>query len=185
MSRQQQQQEHTPSAQQAALATLPLPELQAQLQATLAGLRTEEAHQRLARFGPNEIVEKHVHPLFRLLASFWGPIPWMIEIAALLSLVVRHWADFIIIFALLVMNALVGFWEEYQADTTIAALKSRLALQARVKRDGRWHSLPARELVPGDLIHLRLGEIVPADARLLEGDPVEVDHGDDCAAGDS
>jgi H+-transporting ATPase len=176
MSRQHQQQELTPSAQQAALASLSLPELQAQLHTTLAGLSTEEARQRLAHYGPNELVEKHVHPLLRLLASFWGPIPWMIEVAALLSLVVRHWADFIIILALLVMNALVGFWEEYQADTTIAALKSQLALQARVKREGVWVSVPARELVPGDLIHLRLGEIVPADARLLDGDPVEVDQ---------
>ena len=176
MNRQHQQQELTPSAQQTAMASLSLPELQAHLHATLAGLRTEEAHQLLVHYGPNELVEKHVHPLLRLLASFWGPIPWMIEVAALLSLVVRHWADFIIILALLVMNALVGFWEEYQADTTIAALKSQLALQARVKRDGVWVSVPARELVPGDLIHLHLGEIVPADARLLEGDPVEVDQ---------
>ena len=89
---------------------------------------------------------------------------------------VRHWADFGIILALLVVNALVGFWEEYQADTTIAALKAQLALQARVKRDGAWVTVAARELVPGDRIHLRLGEIVPADARLLEGDPVEVDQ---------
>jgi H+-transporting ATPase len=112
----------------------------------------------------------------KLLAAFWGPIPWMIEVAAILSLVVRHWPDFGIILALLVVNALVGFWEEYQADTTIAALKSKLALQARVKRDGNWATIPARELVPGDLIHLRLGEIAPADARLLPGDPVEVDQ---------
>jgi H+-transporting ATPase len=85
----------------------------------------------------------------------------MIEVAALLSLVVRHWDDFGIIPALLVLNALVGFWEEYQASTTIAALASTLALQARVQRDGVWTTMPARELVPGDLIHLRLGDIIP------------------------
>ena len=100
----------------------------------------------------------------------------MIEVAAILSVVVHHWADFGIILALLVMNALVGFWEEYQANTTIAALKSHLALQARVKRDGAWITIPTRELVPGDLIHLLIGAIIPADAQLLEGDSVEVDQ---------
>ena len=172
----QQSQEQAASVQQTDAASLSLDALQTHLDATLDGLSTDEAHKRLAHFGPNELAEKRANPLVKLLASFWGPIPWMIEIAAILSLVVRHWPDFGIILALLVVNALVGFWEEYQADTTIAALKSKLALQARVKRDGDWVTIPARELVPADLIHLRLGEIVPADARLLEGDPLEVDQ---------
>jgi H+-transporting ATPase len=172
----QQQGEPTTSPQQANVASLSLAALQARLDATLDGLSTAEAERRLARYGPNELPEKRTNPLVRLLSAFWGPIPWMIEAATILSLVVQHWADFGIILALLVMNALVGFWEEYQADTTIAALKSKLALQARVKRDGAWVSLAARALVPGDLIHLRLGEIVPADARLLEGEPLEVDQ---------
>jgi H+-transporting ATPase len=175
-SRQQQQQGLRITVQGSDLASLSLPALQTRLHATLTGLSTEEAQQRLAHYGPNELVEKHVHPLVRFLASFWGPIAWMIEAAAILSLIVRRWADFIIIMILLVMNAVVGFWEEYQADTTIAALKSQLALRARVKRDGTWVTLPARELVPGDLVHLRLGEIIPADAKLLEGDPIEVDQ---------
>ena len=88
----------------------------------------------------------------------------------------QHWADFGIILVLLVMNAVVGFWEEYQAGKAIAALKAQLALRARVKRGGAWTTVPARELVPGDLIRLRLGDIVPADARLLDGDPIEVDQ---------
>ena len=158
------------------VASLSLAALQARLDATPDGLSTAGAQERLTRYGPNELPEKRTNPIVRLLSSFWGPIPWMIEVAALLSLVVQHWADFGIILALLVMNALVGFWEEYQADTTIAALKSHLALQARVKRDGAWVTIPARGLVPGDLIHLRMGEIIPADARLLSGDPVEVDQ---------
>ncbi len=171
-----QQAKPVPSAQQAEITSLSLTALQAHLGATLDGLGTAEVHERLARDGYNELTEKRVHPLLRLLSSFWGPIPWMIEVAAILSLVVRHWADLIIILTLLVMNALVGFWEEYQANTTIAALKSHLALQARARRDGAWVTIPARELVSGDLIHLRIGEIIPADARLLEGDPVEVDQ---------
>jgi len=100
----------------------------------------------------------------------------MIEAAAILSGLVRHWADLVIISVLLLANAIVGFWEEFQAGNAIAALKANLALTARVKRDGVWKELPARELVPGDLVHIRLGDIVPADARLLEGDSVEVDQ---------
>ncbi len=100
----------------------------------------------------------------------------MIEAAVILSAVARHWPDFGIILVLLMTNSVVGFWEEHQAGNAIAALKARLAIKAQVKRDGKWVNPPARELVPGDIIHLRLGDIVPADARLLEGDPVEVDQ---------
>jgi H+-transporting ATPase len=141
-----------------------------------AGLSRAEAQRRLAEHGYNELPEKETSALRRLLGYFWGPIPWMIEIAAILSAIVRHWEDFAIISALLVANAAVGFWEEYQAGNAIAALKARLALQARVRRDGEWTTIPARELVPGDLIRIRLGDIVPADARLLQGDPLEVDQ---------
>src|ERR1051325_7620659 len=100
----------------------------------------------------------------------------MIEAAAVLSAVVGHWADFIIITVLLLANAGVGFWEEFQAGNAIAALKATLALQARVQRDGVWQALPARELVPGDLIRLRMGDVIPADATLEVGDPIEVDQ---------
>ena len=100
----------------------------------------------------------------------------MIEAAVILSAVARHWPDFGIILLLLLANAGVGFWEEHQAGNAIAALKAKLAIKARVKRDGKWTTPAARELVPGDVIRMRLGDIVPADARLLEGDPVEVDQ---------
>ena len=100
----------------------------------------------------------------------------MIEVAVVLSGVVRHWPDFCIILVLLVANAAIGFWEERQAGNAIEALKARLAIKARVKRDGKWITPPARELVPGDAIRLRLGDIVPADARLLDGDEVSVDQ---------
>ena len=100
----------------------------------------------------------------------------MIEVALVLSGVVRHWPDFFIILILLVSNAAVGFFEERQAGDAIEALKARLAIKARVKRDGKWITPPARELVPGDVIRLRLGDIVPADARLLEGDEVSLDQ---------
>ncbi len=100
----------------------------------------------------------------------------MIEAAVILSAIARHWPDFGIILLLLLANAVVGFWEEHQAGNAIAALKATLAIKARVKRDGKWVNPPARELVPGDVIRVRLGDIVPADARLLEGDPIEVDQ---------
>ena len=100
----------------------------------------------------------------------------MIEAAVILSAVARHWPDFGIILLLLLANAVVGFWEEHQAGNAIAALKAKLAIKARVKRDGKWIDPAARELVPGDVIRLRLGDIVPADARLLDGDPIEVDQ---------
>jgi H+-transporting ATPase len=112
--------------------------------------------------------EKKRHPLLEFLSYFWGPIPWMIEAAAILSALVRHWADCVIILVLLLANAVVGFWEEFQAGNAIAALKANLALKARVKRDGQWRDLPARELVPGDLVRLRLGDIVATSQFICE-----------------
>ena len=158
------------------LKSLPLQELQAKLGSSPAGLTQAEAQRRLAQYGYNEIAEKKINPFLKFLTYFWGPIPWMIEAAVILSALVRHWPDFFIILVLLLANAIVGFWEEYQAGNAIAALKARLAIQARVRRDGKWTTAPARELVPGDVIRVRLGDIVPADARLFEGDPVEVDQ---------
>jgi H+-transporting ATPase len=158
------------------LGTAPLEAVRSHLGASENGLAQSEAQARLARFGPNELPEEKTNALLKFLSYFWGPIPWMIEVAAILSAVVRHWEDFFIILALLLMNAGVGFWEEYQAGNAIAALKANLALHARVKRGGAWITIPARELVPGDYMRISIGEIVPADARLLQGDPIEVDQ---------
>jgi H+-transporting ATPase len=147
-----------------------------QLNSSPDGLTGAEAKKRLTQYGSNEIAEKKTNLFLKFLSYFWGPIPWMIEVAVVLSGVVRHWPDFFIILLLLICNAVVGFWEERQAGNAIAALKKRLAIQAKVKRDGKWIDPPARELVPGDVIRLRLGDIVPADARLLAGDEVAVDQ---------
>jgi H+-transporting ATPase len=140
------------------------------------GLGQAEAQKRLAQYGPNEIEEKKTNAFLKFLTYFWGPIPWMIEAAVILSAVAQHWPDFFIILLLLISNAVVGFWEESQAGNAIEALKAQLAVKARVLRDGKWLNPPAKELVLGDVIRLRLGDIVPADARLLSGDPVEVDQ---------
>jgi H+-transporting ATPase len=158
------------------LKSLPMQELEKKLDSSPAGLTQAEAAKRLTQYGPNEIEEKKTNMYLKFLSYFWGPIPWMIEIAVILSGVVGHWADFFIILLLLVANAVVGFWEEREAGNAIAALKSQLAIKARVIRDGKWLNPAASELVPGDVIRLRLGDIIPADARLLEGDPVEVDQ---------
>jgi len=159
-----------------ALQTLPMPEVEKKLGWSSDGLSQTEAEKRLTQYGPNELVEKKTNPLLKFLSYFWGPIPWMIEVAVILSAAARHWPDFGIILVLLLANAVVGFWEEHQAGNAIAALKATLAIKARVKRDGKWTTPAARDLVPGDVIRLRMGDIVPADARLLDGDPVEVDQ---------
>lgn len=167
---------HTLSPDSVDLGTAPLALIKSRLDVSGDGLSSTEAEARLKRYGFNELPEEKVNPILKLLSYFWGPIPWMIEIAAILSAVVRHWEDFAIIVVLLVMNAGVGFWEEFQAGNATAALKATLALQAKVKRDGTWSTVPARQLVPGDLMRIRIGDIIPADARLLEGDPIQVDQ---------
>jgi H+-transporting ATPase len=140
------------------------------------GLTEAEAARRLAQFGENALAETHVGVLVKLVSYFWGPIPWMIEVAALLSAAVQRWADFAIIAVMLLLNAGVGFWQEFKADSAIAALKQRLALMARVLRDGRWRDVPARQLVPGDVVLINLGNIVPADVRLVDGGYLSVDQ---------
>ena len=151
-------------------------EVKQRLEYSPNGLGQAEVQKRLAQYGPNEIPEKKTNPFLKFLSYFWGPIPGMIIIAAILSAVLRHWPDLGVILALLILNAVVGFREEYQAGNAIAALKAKLAIQAKVKRDGNWTTVAARDLVPGDVVRLRIGEIVPADTRLLEGDPLEVDQ---------
>src|ERR1700678_2957942 len=152
------------------------PEMEEELGYSPDGLSKSEAATRLAQYGLNEIAEHKTNSLLKFLGYFWGPIPWMIEIAAILSGAIGHWPDFFIILLLLVANGAVGYTEERQAGNAIEALKAMLAISARVKRDDAWITAPARELVPGDVIRLRLGDIVPADARLLDGDEIEVDQ---------
>jgi H+-transporting ATPase len=147
-----------------------------QLQSSREGLASQEAKRRLEELGPNTMEEKKQSVLRKLLGYFWGPIPWMIEAAALLSLIVRHWTDMIIIGVMLIFNAGVGFWQERKADNALEALKGELALKARVRRDGKWDEAPAEDLVPGDVVRLRPGDILPADLKLFGGDYLSVDQ---------
>jgi H+-transporting ATPase len=155
---------------------LALPRLLAEVDSSVAGLTTVEALQRLQHYGPNEIAERHRNPVLEFLRYFWAPIPWMIEVALALSVAARHWTDAVIIGVLLAMNGLVGFFEEHQAANAIGALKQRLASAARVLRDGVWVTVAARELVPGDVVRVRLGDVLPADLRVLDDVTLEVDQ---------
>ncbi len=151
-------------------------DLLSNLSANKGGLSSSEAEKRLAQYGPNEIQEKKVNPLLKFLRYFWGPIPWMIEAAVIMSAVIQRWPDFAIILTLLMVNAIVGSWQEHKAGNAIELLKQRLAIKARVLRDGKWQEMPAGKLVPGDVVRLRLGEIVPADVKLIDGDYLLTDE---------
>jgi len=140
------------------------------------GLNAAEVAKRLEQYGYNEIKEKEEPLWHRIFRRFWGPIPWMIEVAAILSAVVQKWGDFIIIAIMLLVNAGLDFFQEYRALNALKALKQRLKAEIIVLRDGEFKTLPARELVPGDIIKLRIGNIVPADVQLLKGDYLLIDQ---------
>jgi H+-transporting ATPase len=135
----------------------------------LQGLSAEEAARRLTRDGPNELAEDKPHPLLVLLHKFWSPVPWMLEATILLQILLGKPDEAAVIAVLLVVNAVVGFLQEGRASKALALLRQRLNVQARVLRDGRWQSLPARALVTGDVVHVRMGDLVPADLKLVEG----------------
>ena len=134
------------------------------------GLTSDEARRRLERFGPNAMPDTSVHPLRRALEKFWAPVPWMLEAAIALELALGKYTEASVIGALLVFNAALGYFQEGHAQATLAALKSRLAMTASVRRDGAWTNAPAAELAPGDVVKLSLGGVVPADARIVGGE---------------
>src|SRR5580692_6154058 len=155
-----------------------------------AGLTSEEARSRLQQSGPNAVPDTALRPLRRALSKFWAPVPWMLEAAIVLELVLGKYVEAGIIAILLVFNAALGLFQESRAQATLAALKSRLALSASVRRDGAWKTIPAAELVQGDLVKLSLGGVVAADARIASGEvlldqsmltgesiPIEADEG--------
>lgn len=141
-----------------------------------AGLASSEVRVRQLRYGYNEIKEKEEPLWHRIFRRFWGPIPWMIEIAALLSAVVQKWDDFVIISILLLVNAGLDFFQERRALNALRALKQHLATEIIAMRDGKFKTITVRELVPGDIIKLRIGNIVPADVQLLQGDYLLIDQ---------
>jgi H+-transporting ATPase len=148
----------------------------AQLHSSAAGLTSADAQARLAQYGPNLIKAHEESRWHKLLGYFWGPIPWMIEAAALISLARKDWPDFVVVTGLLLYNAAVGFWQDNKAASALAALKKGLALKARVLRDGAWSSIDAGDLVPGDVVSVSGGEILPADLLLTDGKYLSVDQ---------
>jgi H+-transporting ATPase len=140
------------------------------------GLSKSEAEKRIAEYGYNEIPEKEESAFHRIFRRFWGPIPGMIEVAALLSAIVHRWTDFIIIMILLLTNAFIDFWQESKALSALRVLKEKLAKKALVLRDGVFRTVDARNLVPGDIIKIKIGDLVPADVQLCGGDFILADQ---------
>jgi H+-transporting ATPase len=140
------------------------------------GLTSAEAQARLAKYGINGIVEKEDSQLEKLLGYFTGSIAYMIEAAAVISALLGRWSDFAIITALLLFNAIIGFWQDHKAANALAALKKGLAPEADVLRDGKWQTVKAELLVPGDIVRLHIGQIVPADLKLIGGTSASIDQ---------
>lgn len=159
------------------LEKTPIDQVLAQLTVAPAkGLSSTEAKARLAKYGPNAIVEKEKSLLAKIVGYFMGPIAYMIEAAAIVSAILGHWQDVVIITALLVFNAALDLWQDMKASNALAALKKGLAPEATALRDGKWATVDAASLVPGDIVKIRLGVIVPADLRMVSGDFASIDQ---------
>jgi len=154
------------------------------------GLTTAEAQSRLQQFGPNAVTEEKPHRLIVFLKKLWGPVPWMLEFSIILELIIGRYTQAAIISLLLLFNAFLSYFQENRAQNALALLQKRLTISVRVRRDGGWRTVPSKEIVPGDLIHLRVGDFVAADVVVKEGHlsidqsaltgeslPVEVDAG--------
>ena len=135
-----------------------------------SGLTSAEAERRLKQYGANDIPEQQPHPALALLQKFWGPIPWMLEATIVIQVLLGKTGEAAIVGALLVFNAAISFVEEGKASKALALLRSRLTTTTRVLRDGSWQLVPAASLVPGDTVHLRVGDLSPADIRIVDGD---------------
>ncbi len=140
------------------------------LRSSADGLTGVEARRRVETVGFNEVAEKSRSRFIEFLMRYWGPMPWLLELAVVLSIVLKHYLEAGIIFALLTINAVIGQMQQNGSRKALEALKKRLAVKARALRDGKWTTVSAREIVPGDVISIGLGDIVPADAKLLGGD---------------
>ncbi|KAK4274357.1 hypothetical protein QN277_017587 [Acacia crassicarpa] len=165
------------------LEKIPIEEVFEQLKCSRTGLTTDEGANRLQVFGPNKLEEKKESKLLKFLGFMWNPLSWVMEAAAIMAIALANgggrppdWQDFVGIIVLLLVNSTISFIEENNAGNAAAALMAGLAPKTKVLRDGRWSEQDAAILVPGDIISIKLGDIIPADARLLEGDPLSVDQ---------
>ncbi|GKV50368.1 hypothetical protein SLEP1_g57075 [Rubroshorea leprosula] len=165
------------------LERMPVEEVLEQLKCTRAGLTSDEGARRLQVFGPNKLEEKKESKILKLLGLMWNPLSWVMEAAAIMAIVMANgggrppnWQEFVGIVVLLLINSTISFIEENKAGNAAAALMADLAPKTKVLRDGQWNEQDAAILVPGDIITIKLGDIIPADARLLEGDPLKIDQ---------
>ncbi|KAG5225084.1 H+-ATPase family protein [Salix suchowensis] len=165
------------------LERIPIEEVFEQLKCSREGLTSDEGANRLQVFGPNKLEEKKESKFLKFLGFMWNPLSWVMEAAALMAIVLANgdgrppdWQDFVGIVVLLLINSTISFIEENNAGNAAAALMAGLAPKTKVLRDGRWSEQDAAILVPGDIISIKLGDIIPADARLLEGDPLKIDQ---------
>jgi len=169
------------------LEHIPIEEVFQHLRCTAEGLTSQEAESRLTIYGPNKLEEKSESKFLKFLGFMWNPLSWVMEAAAIMAIALANgpvrgvkqppdWQDFVGIVVLLVINSTISFIEENNAGNAAAALMARLAPKTKVLRDGRWSEMDAAILVPGDIVSIKLGDIVPADARLMEGDPLKIDQ---------
>lgn len=141
----------------------------------LTGLTSAEASERSEKYGLNTIPEAKRNPLQVFLKKFWAPVPWMLEVTILLELYLGKNTEAIVIGALLIFNAILSFTQESRAQNALTLLRQKLTVQVTTRRDGQWQRIPAENLVPGDIMHLRMGDLIPADAILIDGQ-VEIDQ---------
>lgn len=173
-----------------------IPGAQSRLTPPSRGLTSEEARRRLLEFGPNAVTEKKKHPVLALLGKFWAPVPWVLELTIVLEIALGKFLEAAVIGILLVFNASLSLFQESRARGALELLQKRLAVQSKVLRDGAWGLIPADQLVPGDFVHLQMGDLVPADIAIREGEilvdqsaltgesvPVEADQGKNVYAG--
>ncbi|MEM0258034.1 MAG: plasma-membrane proton-efflux P-type ATPase [Thermofilum sp.] len=165
----------TPLRSTSEFGRLPVDEVLRVLGTSAEGLSEAEARARLEKYGYNEVMEERRSPVADFLKRYWGPMPWLLELAIVLSVLIGHYLEAAIIFVLLTVNAAVGFVHSHRSQKALEYLKKRLAVKAKVLRDGKWTVKDARELVPGDIIRVELGDLVPADAKILSGE-VSVDQ---------
>jgi H+-transporting ATPase len=145
------------------------------LNTSSSGLSSNDAKARLQTYGYNEVSEKKENSILKFLKKFWAPIPWMLEITIIITFVLQKYDDSLIILFLLIFNGIISFTQESKADNAVELLKKKLSVQARALRDNKWDVVEARLLVPGDIVHLRLGDVVPADIKIIDNE-LEIDQ---------
>jgi len=152
-----------------------LDEIYKKLNCSEKGLSEDEASKRISEYGYNEVISKKENKIIKFLKKFWAPIPWMLEITIIITYILGKYDDMYIILFLLIFNGIISFTQESKADNAVELLKKKLSVQARVLRNNQWKMLDARMLVPGDVVHIRLGDVVPADIKIIS-DEVEIDQ---------